>query len=133
MQIRIFIFSILALLFISCDRQIELSQLKGSWIPTNSIDNTGMNLSEEMTFDENGNYSGVMLSNGDSLVSEVSGEYHVDKSSKTITIKFTAIFNGKLDLESVSDTSYVIQIIELTASTLRLETPNGIIMKYKKK
>ena len=132
MQTRIFLLNILVILLTSCGHQIEVSQLAGIWSPTNNIDSTGLNISEEIIFDPDGKYHAAMYSNEDSIVYSVIGNYSIDIPTESINIKFTEIRNGELELESIPDSTYSLKIIELTDSKLILETLNGT-MAYKKK
>ncbi len=130
MKTKTLIIFIATVLLASCSSEIDYSNLYGSWKPT-TIAVNGMNISEEIIFNDKGEYKAISSFN-DSLVYKVNGEFTVNKRNSSIEIKFTGIIKNNEKIESISDSTYSINIIELFESELILESENGM-SKYTKK
>ena len=90
-----------------------------------------MDISEQIVFDENRIYS-ARSSFDDTLVYKVEGRFTLDKSNSSIDIKFTDISKNDVQIETITDSTYSIGIIELTESKLTLKSKNHTL-KYIKK
>ena len=133
MIFRIAFICLITIAFSGCGSKFDFSELNRSWIPIGTIDNTELNISEEIVFGIDGKYSAITLSNNDSLIVKILGEFKVDQSTNTILIKFTSIQEGQAIPESITDEPHTIKVIQLNSSALSLENPNGMILNYKNK
>jgi len=118
------------LLLVSCSAEIDFSNLNGSWIPEEAVNN-GLNISEEIMFNDYGQYRAVSIF-GDTLTYEVEGEFILDHKNNSIEMEFVRITKNDMVEESLSDSSSEIRIIELTETKLTLETKNGRLAYTKK-
>ena len=127
MNLKILLLNVVILLFASCGSKVEISELKGSWRPINNLENSRLDISEVIIFENEGKYRAVTLYKEDSIVYDVNGIYHVNSESETINIKFTKILDGRGKLNPVSDSIFTLNILELSESSLSLESEKGIL------
>jgi len=127
MNLKILLLNVVILLFASCGSKVEISELKGSWRPINNLENSRLDISEVIKFENEGKYRAVTLYKEDSIVYDVNGIYHVNSESETINIKFTKILDGRGKLNPVSDSIFTLKILELSESSLSLESEKGIL------
>jgi uncharacterized protein (TIGR03066 family) len=108
----------LLLLFASCQANKDYD-IVGTWTSENITDNTDLNISDQSEFNKDGSYNLTVYSNGDSLVSKISGTYSLDKTNQTIAITMNGItFHHK--------------IIEMSDELLKLKTQQGAELAMKR-
>ena len=126
---RILVTFALVLLLQSCVHKNDHSELIGTWTPITNDQGFETNYSAEIEFTKDGYYNAISKFN-DSLIYKVLGEYTVDDSLKTLTIKFTEITKSEEKL-NIPDSIHTIQIIKLTNKELILESLNGASAYYR--
>ena len=100
----------------ACNTNRE-KNIYGTWT---SIDNTGMNVTDEMRFEKDGNFQLTMYANGDSILRQMNGTYEIDQLGKTIKVAAMG--------ETIEH-----QIINLRNDTLELLTSQNVKMRMVKK
>jgi hypothetical protein len=110
-------FYLFILLIASCHAKIN-SEIEGHWTTVNVVDNTGMHITDDASFNKDGSYKLIMYSNGDSIVSELQGAYKFDQLNQTVTI-------------TTNGMTFQHKILELGKETMKIKTQQGtdVLMK----
>lgn len=117
MQFKVILLFI-GLAFMACQSNPPID-IVGSWTTMNVQDNTGMNITDKVDFNNDGSYVLTMYSNGDSVVSKFNGSYEIIKDKQILIV----ITNG---------TSFNHKIIAHGNDNLKIKTSQGIEMTMKR-
>jgi hypothetical protein len=118
MQIKIFLIGSI-LFYVACN-SINKTDIIGTWSSVYALDLTGMDLSDEIEFNNDGSYKATIYSNGDSIVEQIKGTFLVDNVDQTLQF----FSNGTIAIH---------QIIEFEKTYIIFQTPQGAKMTMKRK
>ena len=107
---------VLLLIFSACKTDKHQNSIYGKWTTANVTDHTGLEISDETNFYENGSYEGKILSKNDSVVESFSGEFKFREADSIIEMRT----DGK---------SFEHKIIKMTKEELVVRNPNGDLVK----
>uniref|UniRef100_UPI001957EEA8 lipocalin family protein n=1 Tax=Confluentibacter citreus TaxID=2007307 RepID=UPI001957EEA8 len=108
---RIYLLTI-AIVFASCSNKINLNQLTGTWIETESSDMYESNRIREISFFENGTYQHRTYNLNDSLLSKFDGTFELNKETNTIKITNSGYKLKDMNLNKLTESELKAVIIE---------------------
>ena len=108
---KIFLLTI-AIVFASCANKVDLNQLTGTWIETESSDMFDSNITREISFYENGTYQHRTYDVKDSLTNKFDGTFELYKESNTIKITNSGYKLKDMNLNKLTESELNAVIIE---------------------
>ncbi len=115
---KILIFSFF-LFLVACNSYEEDTDIVGTWTTVNTVDLSGINMTDEIDFYKDGSYKIRMYSNKDKMGSEIKGTYKLDRFNKTLTI-------------STNGMSFQHKIIELKENSLKFVNQMEVKVEMKR-
>lgn len=83
--------------FAACKTDKHQDSIYGKWTTANVTDHTGLEISDEIIYLENGKYEGKILSKNDSVVGSFSGQFKFREADSIIELKSgDSIFKHKV-------------------------------------
>ncbi len=111
---------IFAVVFTSCSNEINLNQLTGTWIESESSDLYESDQIHELSFLENGTYQNRVYDLKDSLVDKFDGTYEIDKETNTIKMTNVGYVLKDMSLTKLTETDLTAEITEYMEGTAEL-------------
>lgn len=104
------------ILFSACKTDKHQNSIYGKWTTANVTDHTGLEISDEIIYLEDGSYEGKILSKNDSIVESFSGQYNFREADSIIEMK-------------TDEKSFEHKLIKMTKEELVVRNPNGNLVK----
>ena len=112
---------LILIIFFACNTDKHQNSIYGKWTTADVTDHTGLQISDEVIYYENGTYEGKILSRNDSVVEKISGEFEFREADSIIEIRS-------------GENSFKHKLIEINGEemVLKLQDGNQIRMVRKK-
>ena len=75
------------IIFSACNADKSQNSIYGKWTTADVIDHTGLEISDELIYHENGSYEGKILSKNDSVVQSFSGKFKFREADSIIEMR----------------------------------------------
>lgn len=103
---------LILIIFFACKTDRCQNSIYGKWTTADVIDHTGLEISDEVIYYENGTYEGKILSRNDSVVENFSGEFEFREADSIIEIRS-------------GENSFRHKLIEINGEEMVLELQDG--------
>ena len=111
---------LLLVIFSACQADKHQNSIYGKWTTADVTDHTGLKLSDEITYYENGNFEGIILSDNDSVVLNFSGKF-----------KFREV-DSIIEMRS-GENSFEHKIIEINPGEMTMRLQDGNLVRMVRK
>ena len=78
---------LILIVFSACKADMHQNSIYGKWTTADVTDHTGLEISDEIIYYENGSYEGKILSKNDSVVESFSGQFEFRQADSIIEIR----------------------------------------------
>lgn len=98
----------LSLILLSChSNEIQFEQLIGSWKMRDVINDTGEDISDKTTFNNDSTFIAEIFLDGN-VVESFSGKFKIDQNKKTISIQFED-YIGESKIEKLNEKEFIVK------------------------
>ena len=102
--------------FSACNIDKHQISLYGKWTTANVTDHTGLEISDEIIYFENGSYEGKIFSKNDSVIESFSGQFNFRETDSIIEMQ-------------TDEKSFEHKLIRMTKDELVVRNPNGNLVR----
>lgn len=108
----------IAAILISCN-QTSQKDIFGTWTTLDIIDNTGLDIKDEVDFNKDGTYKLVMISGMDSVITQMNGTYSISNNRQELLV-------------TTNGMTFKHTILSIEKDTIKLETESGQLIRMKR-
>ena len=103
---------LLLIIFSACTTDKHKNSIYGKWTTADVTDHTGLEISDEIIYNENGSYEGKILSKNDSVVENFSGKFEFREADSIIEIRS-------------GENSFKYKLVKINGDEMVLKLQNG--------